>query len=68
MKIYFLSWYVTCLCAPLLGIYKDHVSAKDYRQVSNIRRPLVGKEIVDHSDVVGASPVGAAPATSLFST
>ena len=40
----------------------------DYRKVSNIRRTLVGNEIVDHSDVVGASPVGAAPTTSSFST
>ena len=32
----------------------------DYRQVSNIRHNLVGNKIVDHSDVVGASPVGAA--------
>ena len=40
----------------------------DYRQVSNIRRTLVGNMIVDHSDVVGASPVGAAPTTSSFST
>ena len=39
-----------------------------YRQVSNIRRTLVGNQIVDHSDVVGASPVGAAPTTSSFST
>ena len=39
-----------------------------YRKVSNIRRALVGNEIVDHSDVVGASPVGAAPTTSSFST
>ena len=39
-----------------------------YRQVSNIRRTLVGKNIVDQSDVVGASPVGAAPTTSSFST
>ena len=39
-----------------------------YRQVSNIRRTWVGKGIVDHSGVVGASPVGAAPATSSFST
>ena len=39
-----------------------------YRQVSNIRRTLVGYKIVDHSDVVGASPVGAAPTTSSFST
>ena len=40
----------------------------NYRQVSNIRRTLVGNKIVDHSDVVGASPVGAAPTTSSFST
>ena len=39
-----------------------------YRQVSNIRRILVSNTIVDHSDVVGASPVGAAPTTSSFST
>ena len=39
-----------------------------YRQVSNIRRTLVGNKITDHSDVVGASPVGAAPTTSSFST
>ena len=39
-----------------------------YRQVSNIRCTLVGNKIVDHSDVVGAPPVGAAPTTSSFST
>ena len=39
-----------------------------YRQVSIIRRTLVGNQIVDHSDVIGASPVGAAPTTSSFST
>ena len=39
-----------------------------YRQVSNIRRTLIGNEIVDNSDVVGASPVGAAPTTSSLST
>ena len=39
-----------------------------YRQVSNIRRTWVGNEIVDHSDVVGAAPVGATPTTSSFST
>ena len=41
---------------------------QQYRQVSNISRTLVGNEMVDHSDVVGASPVGAAPTTSSFST
>ena len=44
----------------------EHLSR--YRQVSNISRTLVGNKIVDHSDVVGASPVGAAPTTSSFST
>ena len=39
-----------------------------YRQVSNIRRTSVGNKIVDNSDVVGASPVGAAPTTSSLST
>ena len=39
-----------------------------YRQVSNVRRTLVGNKIVDNSDVVGASPVGAAPTTSSLST
>ena len=39
-----------------------------YRKTSNIRRTLVGNKIVDHSDVVGALPVGAAPTTSSFST
>ena len=29
---------------------------------------LLDNKIVDHSDVVGASPVGAAPTTSSFST
>ena len=38
-----------------------------YRQVFNIRRTLVDNWIVDHSDVVEAPPVGAAPTTSSFS-
>ena len=48
-----------------------HGSAKlnyHYRKTSNISRILVGNKIVDNSDVVGASPVGAAPTTSSFST
>ena len=39
-----------------------------YTQTSNISRSLVGNNIVDHSDVVGASPIGVAPTTSSFST
>ena len=39
-----------------------------YSQTSNISRTFVGNKIVDHSDVVGASPVCVAPTTSSFST
>ena len=39
-----------------------------YRKTSDIRCTLVGYVIVDQSDVVGASPVGAAPATSSLLT
>ena len=56
--------------APVYVITNScHISMLvSYRQVSNIRRTFVGNKIVDHSDVVGASPVGAAPTTSSFST
>ena len=40
----------------------------NYHQTFNIRGTIVGNKLVDHSDVVGASPVGAAPTTSSFST
>ena len=40
----------------------------NYHQTSNISCTLAGNKLVDHSDVVGASPVGAAPTTSSFST
>ena len=39
-----------------------------YRLASNISRTLVSNTNIDHSGVVGASPVGAAPTTSSFST
>ena len=55
--------YFVCLSLILRGFRYPY-----YRQVSNIRRTLVGNKIVDHSDVVGASPVGAAPTKSSFST
>ena len=44
------------------------ITGSDYHQISNISGTLVGNIIGDHSDVVGASPVGAAPTTSLLST
>ena len=42
--------------------------SKACRQTSNISRTLIGNKIVAHSDVVGASPAGAAQTTSSFST
>ena len=55
------------------NVYQDDVTRPQwvdcgYCKTSNIRRTLVANKIVDHSDVVGASPVGAAPTTSSFST
>ena len=37
-----------------------------YRQTSSISHTLLGSKIVDHSDVDGALPDGAAPTTSSF--
>ena len=54
-------WCVKCL-------QSWHLRTMVYRQISNIRHTLVGNKLVDHSDVVGASPVGAAPTKSSFAT
>ena len=43
-------------------------SKTTYPKTYNISRIFVGNKIVENSDVVGASPVGAAPTTSSFST
>ena len=48
--------------------WHNAASYMKYRQVSNTRHTLASNKIVDHSDVAGASPVGAAPTTSSFST
>ena len=40
----------------------------NYCKTSTISHTLVGNKIADNSDVVGASPVGATPPTSSFST
>ena len=53
MVVWILAWVYAC---------------NKYRQISNISHTLVGNKIVDHLDVVGAPPVGAAPTTSSFST
>ena len=59
----------TCLMYPNISHNSQFSNlTPNYRKTSNIRRTLVGNKIVDHSDVVGASPVGAAPTTASFST
>ena len=55
------------LASEFFGKTMDRIR-KNYRKTSSISRTLVGNKIVDNSDVVGASPVGAAPTTSSFST
>ena len=51
-----------------VNLFVVHVTTRlSYRQISNIGRTIVGNKIVDHSDVVGASPVGAAQTKSSFS-
>ena len=52
---------VTC------SIQSADTMVRGYR-LENYRQIFVGINIVDHLDVVGASPVGSAPATSSFST
>ena len=44
-----------------------NLSVQGYCQISNISHTSVGHKLVDRLDVVGASPVGAAPTTSSFS-
>ena len=57
------------LVNPQLAIETlQNKAEQNYRQTSNISRTLCGDKIIDHSGVVGASPVGAAPTTSSFST
>ena len=47
---------------------REILSKIQYCQTFIISHILVGNKIADHSDVAGASPVGAAPTTSSFST
>ena len=53
---------------PLWLVMHYGLQSSEYRKTSNITRTLVGNKIVYHSDVVGASPIGAAPTTYSFST
>ena len=52
----------------LIFIRKSGSKYFEYNKTYNISCTLVGNKIVDNSDVVGASPVGAVPTTSSFWT
>ena len=56
-------WEQTSFCLGLNVLIDSY-----YHKTSNINRTLARNKIVDNSDVVGASPVGAAPTTSSFLT
>ena len=58
-------WVIIGLDHALLPVSHQPII---YRQVSNISGTVVGNNIADHSHVVEALPVGAAPTTSSFST
>ena len=60
------SWYLYFISSFDIDI-KYILSKVKYCQTSNIRCTL-GNKIVDHSDAVGASPVGAATPSSSFLT
>ena len=56
------------LSTRLPSAWYRSLSRMMYCQTSDIRRTLVGNTIVDHSDLVEALPVSAAPTTSSLST
>ena len=64
-------WPIFCHCnfcfVSIIMLWPWYVE-NIYRQTYHIRRKLLGNIIADHADVAGASPVGAAPTMSSFST
>ena len=51
-KIFYQNWYINFVCIIFIS-FVCPITKYMYRQVSNIRRTLVGNKIVDHSDVDG---------------
>ena len=70
MNLQFISFLDTDMTqvVEILPQVKQELIYFTYRKTSTISRTLIGNKIVDNSYVVGASPVGAAPTTSSFST
>ena len=52
----------------MMGYDTLYAHSYEYGQTYDISRCLIGNKIADHSDVVWASPVGAAPTASSFLT
>ena len=50
------------------SVFLRKVYHRTRRQTSDISLTVAGNKPVDHLDVVGALPVGAAPTASLFPT
>ena len=64
-RAFFELWNVNLFSIMINKLAALHLSSKwTTHKTFNISRTLVCNKIVDHSDVVGALPVGAAPATS----
>ena len=51
-----------------IDLFSNRLFISECRQTSNISHTLVGNKIVDHSDAVGAWPIGAAPTASSLLT
>ena len=55
------------VCSKSNALVTELLTHQCHRQTLNISHTLVGNKLADHSDEVGASPVGAALTTSSFS-
>ena len=65
------DWFTQCVNSEwvIVGLISyDTAHWYIYCKTYNINHTLLGNIIVDHSDLVGALPVGADPTTSSFST
>ena len=63
-----ISWEMNEAALPDDPQGEHYIRLRKYCKTSRISHTLVDNKIVDHSDVVGASPIGAAPTTSSLST
>ena len=66
-------WFITAIADAFNAFIKNGVGWNQMISLSNhkisyVRHTFEGNKVVYHYDVFGASPVGAAPTTSSFST